>query len=347
MQAHFARARRFAARGEHQAGIAEVNAAGMLARELGDVQRMQFAGTLLEKFGGYEFAWPLLADAGRMEKPSVLPEWDGAILRGKTLLIKQRIRDLGAPIRMGRLVAQAAKRAERCIVLTEPRLVPLFSRTFPGVEIRNEQAENAIDAENDADVVASYETLCRHLAPDERSILGSFLPLNTDASRTADFQARYRGVPRVGISWRSSNTTKELPGLDAWALLLKAFPATYVSVQYGDTASDLETLRSVSGQNIIDDSEVDQLRDMDHFCAQLAALDAVLTISNTAAHAAGALGIPTFVVLGDKPTSMWPANQSTSPWYPRTALVRKQGHDWNETFARMRQQLGDAIPPAG
>jgi hypothetical protein len=281
-----------------------------------------------------------------MKRPGALPEWDGSVQRDKTLLIMQRIRDLGAPIRLGRLIAHAAKRVGRSIVLAEPRLVPLFRRTFPEADIRNEQTDLAA-AEREADIAASYETLGLYLTPDADDILRSFIPLKPDQARIEAFRDRYARAPRIGVSWASLNTNKQLPGLGAWTALLKAFDANYVSLQYGDTAADLALLRAGSGRKIIEDAEVDQLRDMDGFSAQIASLDAVLTISNTAAHTAGALGVPTFVVLGDRLTSMWPAVGTSSPWYPHTVLVQKQRRDWDEVFIQMRSQLAAAVARGG
>lgn len=346
LQAHFLRARQCALRGKCDAGIVEAVAGGMLARELGDADRVQNAGSLLEKLGAYRQSWAFLSDAGRMKRPGALPEWDGSMQSGKTLLVTQRIRDLGAPIRLGRLIAHAAKCVGRCIVLAEPRLVPLFRRSFPDADIRSETAADAAEAGREAQIGASYETLGLHLAPDADDILRSFVPLKADRGRTSAFRARYARAPRVGISWASLNTKKELPGLDAWIGLLKSFDANYVSLQYGDTASDLAALRTGSGRDIIEDAGVDQLRDMDGFAAQLAALDAVLTISNTAAHTAGALGVPAFVVLGDKLTSMWPVVGSSSPWYPHTTLVQKQRRGWDEAFSQLKSQLAAAVAQA-
>ena len=60
------------------------------------------------------------------------------------------------------------------------------------------------------------------------------------------------------------------------------------------------------------DATIDQMTDIDGFAAQIAALDAVVTISRTAAHVAGALGIPCIVVRDDKPILAWPVAGSKS-----------------------------------
>ena len=58
----------------------------------------------------------------------------------------------------------------------------------------------------------------------------------------------------------------------------------------------------------------------------------VLTISNTTAHLAGALGIPCVVVLDDDSVTTWPDHQEQSPFYPNTRLIRRRGGDWQRTL---------------
>ncbi len=65
----------------------------------------------------------------------------------------------------------------------------------------------------------------------------------------------------------------------------------------------------------------------------------MVTISNTSAHMAGALGIPTVVVLDDKFHMIWPVGDDRTPWYPKTVLVRKQGRDWDQAFIDVRGRL--------
>jgi hypothetical protein len=69
--------------------------------------------------------------------------------------------------------------------------------------------------------------------------------------------------------------------------------ATFVSLQYGDIQKDLETLRELTGGRVIHDTEINQLVDLDGFAAQIAALDGVISISNTTIDMAGMLGVPT------------------------------------------------------
>jgi len=90
--------------------------------------------------------------------------------------------------------------------------------------------------------------------------------------------------------------------------------------------------------------EVDQLRDLDGFAAQVAAMDHVVTISNTTAHLAGALGRPGTVLL---PQSRglhwyWFTERPDSPWYPSLTLLRQSVPDrWDDVIDAATRRVAE------
>ena len=341
MAKHFASVRSAVESRDWPAAHQHALKAGAAAEAMNDFAGMWRAGNDLERFNEFGMAGRLLAQCGRVVAHTVGTEWDGRDLPNGTLLIEQRIRSVGAPIRTARLAGLAGKHAGRCIVLIEPRLVSLFSRSFPGLDVRANGPDDE-KVRGEADVVASFETLMQHLAPDAATLAANFSPLRPDAGLVRDFRERYRPatsrLPVIGISWGSTNKAKDLPPLDCWARLLREIPAHFISLQYGDVTADLAILQA-SGVALWTDPGVDSLVDLDTFAAQVASLDAVVTISNTTAHLAGALGVPTIVVLEDKFFMIWPVGDDRTPWYPETVLVRKQARDWAQTFADARDRV--------
>jgi ADP-heptose:LPS heptosyltransferase len=70
----------------------------------------------------------------------------------------------------------------------------------------------------------------------------------------------------------------------------------------------------------------------------MCACDAVVTVSNTTAHLAGALGRPTWVMVphGHARIWYWFRDRSDSPWYPRVRVHRQQrGQPWSGLVAEM------------
>ena len=73
-----------------------------------------------------------------LDQPSLTPEWDGRDLAGLSVLVRAyapRYR-VGEELRLARFIAHAARQARRCVVLAEPRPVPLLQRSFDGIEVR-------------------------------------------------------------------------------------------------------------------------------------------------------------------------------------------------------------------
>jgi hypothetical protein len=71
---------------------------------------------------------------------------------------------------------------------------------------------------------------------------------------------------------------------------------------------------------------------MDRFAAQIAALDIVVTISNTGAHLAGALGVPAIVMLDGGFRLSWPVFGETVAAYPSVRLIQKDGQAWAQVL---------------
>ena len=121
-------------------------------------------------------------------------------------------------MRLARFIAPVAKQARRCIVLAEPRLVPLLQRSFDGIEVRPRGIDEAA-AFAEADVAAYYETITLYTV---KTAIGHETLLRVVARRPgADRRTpptlwRARG-PLIGLSWTSKNTDKVLPDLKDWA----------------------------------------------------------------------------------------------------------------------------------
>jgi ADP-heptose:LPS heptosyltransferase len=170
---------------------------------------------------------------------------------------------------------------------------------------------------------------------DADTISRLYLPLTADAVEAKALRERYlhrRSLPLIGISWWSSHYGKDLPSLAHWRRLIEELPAQFVSLQYGDVAADLAALRGGEPARLVADDSVDQLADMDRFASQIAALDLVVTISNSGAHLAGALGQRMILVRDDLFRRNWPYLSRKVPWYPGAIVIGKDDRPWDVAF---------------
>lgn len=80
--------------------------------------------------------------------------------------------------------------------------------------------------------------------------------------------------------------------------------------------------------------------DMDLFAAQIAAMDLVITIDNSTAHLAGALGVPVWLMLPFAADWRWMTRREDSPWYPSMRLFRQPARgDWPSVVQLISREI--------
>jgi Flp pilus assembly protein TadD len=272
-----------------------------------------------------------------------MPLWDGSDLRGKKILIWGN-QGIGDEILFSSMFGDLIERGAQVTVDCTGRLVPLFQRAFPGI------VANARDGlpvfMTDFDFVAPGLWLGRWLRQDFSQFPKRPAYLKADDAVTERLRARYKafGKKRItGISWHTKSKgraeERRLDLIDLAQAIAKKYPldeTLFVDLQYGDTAAERDTMqKTLPSFNLYHDPEVDQLQDMDIYAAQIAACDDVVTIGNTTAHVAGALGVPGQILI---PTAgltwYWFEDRPDCPWYPRLKILRKTGlGDWSAALA--------------
>ncbi|RUV31683.1 MULTISPECIES: hypothetical protein [unclassified Mesorhizobium] len=322
---------------------ASTNEMAIMADRVRDPELMQKAGQAFERLGNFARAAELRLSARRQRKGKAANEWTGEDLGSDTLLIdlvEDDPRSLGRVIRHARLAGAAAGCAQSATIRVEPRLVSLVQRTFPNATVVPAQ-QNVV-----GDKFATFENLAWVFGRDAERLAADFVPLRVDPELVQTFRKRYRSMtdlPLVGLSWGSKSHTKDVPDFPEWARFIAQTHATFVSLQYGQIKPALRRLRNGNDARLIYDDSVDQMVDMDRFAAQIAALDAVVTISNTAAHLSGALGVPTIFLIDDKFQTAWPVIGDRTPWYPKGLVIRKEGRAWSVVLDDVGRRLSSIL----
>jgi tetratricopeptide (TPR) repeat protein len=282
-------------------------------------------GALREGWRNYEARFET-SDKRQAKRATPPPYWAGESLAGKSILVWTE-QGPGDEILYAGMIPDIAARAARCVVECSPRLVPVFARSFSGIEVR--MHGSAVGAEN-FDYQIAIASLGQYLRGDFSSFPQRQSYLKAAPGRAAALRARYRarapGQILVGISWRSKN--EEIGAikntrLGQWRDILGVPGVSFINLQYGDCAAELADAERSSGVRVFDDAEIDPLRDMDDYFAQVAAMDLVISTSNTAVHVAGSLGIPTWLILPGRSGSLWYwfGGDLGVPWYPSLRVL--------------------------
>jgi hypothetical protein len=150
--------------------------------------------------------------------------------------------------------------------------------------------------------------------------------LKPDTTERDRFRNHYSdGRLLVGLAWQTGNRkTGRKRSIDLRALApLFALPdIRWISLQYG-AFDELEQQAAAASAPILIDRSVNQFASIDMFAAQVSAMDHVLTIDNSTAHLAGALGQPVSLMLPFAADWRWLKDREDSPWYPTMRLFRQ------------------------
>lgn len=302
-----------------------------------------------EGWEGYERRWKMKDfNVLRHQAPQV--QWRGEALAGETMLVWQE-QGVGDVILYGGMIPNLLVKRVRLIVECEARLVPLLARSFPQAKVVM-RSDIVHPATLEAHWQSPLGSLCRWLRTRVEDFTWRGPYLVPDADQVSVFKRRYSELgrgPIVGISWRSGNDKvgpRKSMSLAAWEPLL-ALGATFVNLQYGDCEEELLQLTRDTGITVHHDSSVDSLKNLDGFAAQVAAMDLVISTSNTTVHFAGALGVPVWTLLpkgGDALLWYWFNEGEDSLWYPSMRLFRQQRlGDWTGVIARVSGELREFL----
>jgi len=118
----------------------------------------------------------------------------------------------------------------------------------------------------------------------------------------------------------------------------------FFSLQKGDASIQAQT--PPAGMQLTD--WTGEFADFADTAALIENLDLVITVDTAAAHLAGALGKPAWVMLPMIPDWRWMLNRADSPWYPTLRLFRQPtAGDWGSVVRRIAEALQILVNPSG
>jgi tetratricopeptide (TPR) repeat protein len=259
------------------------------------------------------------------------PLWNGERLADDRLLLWGE-QGIGDEVMFAGLIPDVLRAGNHCVVDCDSRLKPLFARSFPGVRVvSGGKIGSAAENPGHADAKIAAHLPMGSLPHWFRASRAAFAATTSsylvpDRVERDRFRARYADGRRlVGIAWHTNNRkTGQMRSIDlsVFASLFERPDIRWISLQYGDHSA-LQDEAAAARAPLVIDRSVNQFVDLDRFAAQIAAMDLVLCIDNSTAHLAGALGVPTWVLLPFVPDWRWLQSGEESLWYPTVRLFRQ------------------------
>jgi tetratricopeptide (TPR) repeat protein len=240
----------------------------------------------------------------------------------------------------------------------EPRLVPLFQRSFPGCTVTRHHTTTF-----QSRPVRLFPEVTDWESYDYWATMGDFLSryrrtlesfdvkeahLKPDRERIAHWKRLLDGLnakPKIGILWKSlikhSRRDRYYTPFDQWKDILSLDGIQFVNLQYGDVDEELAQAKAM-GLDIWTPPGIDLKADLDDLSALCGALDCVLGPSNATSNIAGAVGTPIWLV---SPARSWTfLGTDRFPWYKNTRVFATESLlDWQPVMTDLREALVDTF----
>lgn len=305
------------------------------------------AAVIRLRAGQFDVGWPMYRARHRSlgADPATiwpeLPEWDGRPLPGRLRVLTEQ--GIGDTVMFLTLIHALRTRVGAITLLVNGRLERIMRRSFPGIDVVAPDDTGHMPPLPDA---AAW--VC---AGDLPAALGLFTGgavspqpyLQPDPVRTRHLRRqltrRHPGKRLVGITWtsRADDGWRRTVPPALWHPISDIREIALVSLQYGATAADLATF----GDRVDADHGIEPLHDLDGLAALVAAMDVVVSPTNNTVHFAGALGIPSHVMLPVDPEWRWGEDGAVCRWYDATRLYRqRRDGDWLPVIDAVARNLG-------
>ena len=275
------------------------------------------------------------------------PMFAGENLAGKTILVWAE-QGLGDELFFAGVLPDVIRAAGHCVIECEPRLVTLYTRSFPAAEIIPKcYPPHPRTQQPDIELQCPIGSLPRWFRPSIESFPRHHGYLVPDPQRVAFWKQRLDALgpaPKVGISWRSMrrSVSRNLhyTELSQWGPILTVPGLTFINLQYDDCRTELEVARKQFGVDIHDWDDIDQMNDLDEVAALMAALDLVIGPTTTPAVIASATGTPVWMFLTRHITWKTLGTEFVPMLPDMRPIWRDRNTGWDGVLERVAGELG-------
>lgn len=304
-------------------------------------------GCLLLKHGDFELGWKLY-DYGLMTpapepqrwqrslyKPfssTKVPMWKGQALKDKKLLLLGE-QGIGDSMMFLTVLPMLAEEGAIVTVTLPERLANIYNRSYPKCRFVSDKEFKTIATQfEDYDYQCPLGSILQYRLKSVgafRKHCKSYLKAREENVRSLRKKYSSNGKPLLGISWQGGGKGKRINDksipIDEFLKNINLKGFNVLSLQYGNDDKLISKMNKRHNLDIIDDDEIQALKDMESWLDQVDACDLILSIANTTIHGAGGLAKPTLCMLGDKPDWRWLSDQDEthSYWYPTVKIEKK------------------------
>ena len=212
----------------------------------------------------------------------------------------------------------------------DTRLQPLFQRSFQNIRvIERDTSPPILEHITEYLPIGSLPLFVRQTKTDFVTTKPYLIADENDQCKWAERFSVLPNTLNIGLSWRGGKSNvplqKSIPLQQLEPLFTQG--VNVINMQYGDHQHEVETFNAQTGCILHDWNDVDPLIDIDDQAAQLSQLDLFISVDNSTAHLAGALGVKTLLLLPYNADWRWMQNDTSTLWYPTVTLSRQRQRD--------------------
>ena len=260
--------------------------------------------------------------------------------RGKFLIVREQ--GVGDEILYSSMYGDLLNDIDNVVIECDSRLLNLYKRSFPKY---SEKFVSLGSITNDDEKFKKINniiyagSLGRYYRKNIKDFKNNSF-FKVDKSNFEDMQKKlsiYKKKYKIGLSWKSFNnkfaTDKSL-NLKDFNKIFNLSNCHIFNLQYGDVKNEINSFNKNAKNKLLEIEGLDLFNDFEDIASLLKSLDVFVTISNSTAHLAGALGVKTILI---KPENFavfhyWNQKTDNTPWYNSVSLIDKKNFLKNSKF---------------
>lgn len=258
------------------------------------------------------------------------PEWDGTVIKGKTLFIYAE-QGYGDTIQFVRYLHTLQSLDIKIKFACPKALITLIANSFPNIDILDLKEIDKINFDIHCPLLELPRFLTNSIE-DIPSHVPYLRPSQDIIERFKELLSN-NGKIKVGLIWQGSKDNRR----GFYRSIDSRFVESITRLK-GINFISLMVDRIDGHSNISDLSG--ELLDFHHTAGLIANLDLIITIDTSIAHLAGAMGKPVWLMLHYISDWRWMLHRLDSPWYPTMRIFRQhQLDDWRKVIEDVIDEL--------
>ena len=250
----------------------------------------------------------------------------------KILVLREQ--GIGDELLYGTMYNDLLNQFSDLVIECDERLIPLFKNSFESQKYKFVKlGTHSLDTKkiNNFDYIIYAGSLGRYFRNDLNSFSQNSYIKNLENYKDLELDNilnKTQGL-KIGISWKSLNnrySSEKSLSLEDFENIFKIKNSTIFNLQYGDVNEDLNSFTKKLDYKIITLETLDIFNNFSGLANLLKKLDLFVTVSNSTAHLAGALGVKTMLIKPVNHASFhyWDYEDGKTPWYKSVNIISKE-----------------------